>query len=60
MVRTDNPDCAWLGCDWDWGTEPCSCGRPHTFRICARCLTADDPECSTTTEDGDAGSGVAA
>jgi hypothetical protein len=54
MVRTDNPDCAWLGCDWDWGTEPCSRGRAHTFRICARCLLTDDPACDATeiTTDG--------
>jgi len=57
MVRTDNPDCLWLGCDWDWGTEPCGCGRAHTFRICARCLTADDPVCPAAGRDG---SGVAA
>lgn len=55
MVRTLNPDCAWLGCDWDETTEPCVCGRPHTFRICARCLIPDDSEtarCSTGASTG--------
>jgi hypothetical protein len=47
MVRTTttNPDCAWLDHDWDWGVEQCRCGQPHTYRICARCLVADDPYC---------------
>ena len=39
MVRTENPDCLALGCDWDWWTEPCTCGMSHTVRVCARCLT---------------------
>lgn len=44
MVRTTNPDCRALGCDWDWGTDPtiCHCGIRHTYRICTRCLTPDN------------------
>lgn len=62
MLTITNPDCLALGCDWDWGMEPCGCGRPHTFRICARCLVSDDPECDTDTDDavGVDGAGVAA
>jgi hypothetical protein len=39
MIRTENPDCLALGCDWDWWTESCTCGLSHTVRVCARCLT---------------------
>jgi hypothetical protein len=38
--------CAELGeHDWDTGAQPCDCGVPHPFRICARCLLVDDTEC---------------
>ncbi len=61
MLRTENPDCLALGCDWDWGREPCGCGQSHVFRICARCLLCDDPVCDTDTDGGEGdGSGVAA
>jgi hypothetical protein len=59
MLTITNPDCLAVGCDWDWGVEPCSCGRAHTFRICARCLVSDDPECDAT-DAMSGGSGVAA
>jgi hypothetical protein len=48
--QSANLDCLALGCDWDWGTVPCRCGRPHTLRICRRCLFCDDPICEA---DGD-------
>lgn len=61
MVRTTNPDCLALGCDWAWGAEPCICGQPHLFRICARCLVSDDPVCdadlNTPDQDADDGDG---
>jgi hypothetical protein len=61
--RTTNPDCLALGCDWDWGTQPCECGRPHTFRICAHCLLLDDPVCDAAEDaaedDGDESGAVA-
>jgi hypothetical protein len=52
MLTTTNPDCLALDHDWDWGVEPCPCGRPHTFRICARCLIVDDPACDATETTG--------
>lgn len=54
-----NPDCLALGCDWNWGAQPCECGRPHIFRICTRCLRCDDPACDTANDQQD-GSEVAA
>jgi hypothetical protein len=49
MLRTTDPVCRDLGCDWAWDTEPCdACGWSHTYRVCGRCLTAgDDPQCPT-------------
>jgi hypothetical protein len=47
MLRTIDLDCLELGCDWDWGVEPCRCGARRTYRICARCLVAEDPVCDT-------------
>lgn len=44
MVTTNDPDCVALGCDWDWDLEECRCGRRHTFRVCARCLTSDNTD----------------
>lgn len=43
-------ECAELGeHDWDaGGVQPCPCGRPHPFRICARCLTPDIGECEVS------------
>lgn len=39
--------CAELGQhDWDQAAQPCDCGRPHPFRICARCLTPDESQCA--------------
>jgi hypothetical protein len=43
-------ECAELGeHEWDdAGTEPCECGQPHPFRICARCLTPDTAGCEVS------------
>lgn len=54
--RLPDPDCAALGCEWDEGSAPCTCGQPHAFRLCARCLTPDTSQserCPHTTDDQD-------
>ena len=40
-------ECAELGeHDYDVAAaQPCTCGRPHAVRICARCLTTEVPDC---------------
>jgi len=60
MVSTTNPDCLALGCDWDWDSEWCVCGASRVFRICARCLVADDSVCEACDETGESGPEVAA